>query len=47
MIKLKKELEGEKASSLALVASVRLAEDVALKHKESYVTSYREMMRLR
>ncbi|XP_072054674.1 uncharacterized protein [Arachis hypogaea] len=45
--KLEKELEGEKASSIALAASVRLAEDTALKHKESYVTTYREMMRLR
>ncbi|QHO34662.1 uncharacterized protein DS421_9g268820 [Arachis hypogaea] len=44
---LKKELEGEKGSSLTLAASVRLAEDVALKHKESSVASYREVMRLR
>ncbi|XP_016178306.1 uncharacterized protein LOC107620691 [Arachis ipaensis] len=45
--KLEKELEGEKASSVALVASVRLAKDTALRHKHSYVTSYREVMRLR
>ena len=45
--KLGKELEGKKASSVALVASVKLAEDTALRHKESYVTTYREVMRLR
>ncbi|XP_072069975.1 uncharacterized protein [Arachis hypogaea] len=45
--KLEKDLKNEKASSLALVASMRLAEDTALRHKDSYVTSYREVMRLR
>ncbi|XP_072068074.1 uncharacterized protein [Arachis hypogaea] len=45
--KLEKELKNEKASSLALAAFVGLAEDTALRHKDSYVTSYREVMRLR
>lgn len=45
--KLEKDLENEKASSLALAASVRLVEDTALRHKDSYVTSYREVVRLR
>ncbi|QHO00881.1 uncharacterized protein DS421_13g410160 [Arachis hypogaea] len=45
--KLEKELETKKASSVALAASVRLAEDTALRHKDSYVTAYREVMRLR
>ena len=45
--KLEKDLENEKASSLSLAASLRLAEDTALMHKDSYVTTYREVMRLR
>ncbi|XP_029151589.1 uncharacterized protein [Arachis hypogaea] len=35
--KLEKELEGEKTRATAAVASAKLAEDMALKHKESYV----------
>ena len=45
--KLEKDPENEKASSLSLAASVRLAEDTALRHKDSFVTSYREGMRLK
>ena len=45
--KLEKDLENEKVSSLSLAASLRLAEDTGMMHKESYVTSYREVMRLR
>ena len=47
LAKVEKELEGEKASSVALAASVKLAEDTALKHKESYVSAYRDVVRLR
>ncbi|XP_052110685.1 uncharacterized protein LOC107465161 isoform X3 [Arachis duranensis] len=45
--KLEKELEGEKTRAIGLAAAVQLAEDTALKHKDSYVTTYREMMDLR
>ena len=37
LAKVEKELEGEKASSIALAASLKMAEDMALKHKDSYV----------
>ena len=47
LAKVEKELEGEKASSIALAASLKLAEDMALKHKDSYVSAYRELMYLR
>ncbi|XP_072053286.1 uncharacterized protein [Arachis hypogaea] len=47
LAKVEKELEGEKASSIALAASLKLAEDMALKHKDSYVSAYRELMHLR
>ncbi|XLU99239.1 hypothetical protein S245_013579, partial [Arachis hypogaea] len=38
---------GEKASSIALAASLKFVEDMALKHKDSYVSAYRELMHLR
>ena len=44
--KLEKDLKNEKARSFALAASGRLAEDTALRHKDSYVIAYREGMRL-
>ncbi|QHO34296.1 uncharacterized protein DS421_9g265730 [Arachis hypogaea] len=44
---LEKKLKGKKARAISLVAAVQLAEDTALKHKDSYVTTYREMMELR
>ncbi len=37
LAKVEKELEGEKAISIALAASLKLAEDMALKHNNSYV----------
>ncbi|XP_057724379.1 uncharacterized protein LOC130940291 isoform X1 [Arachis stenosperma] len=46
LAKVEKELEGEKASSIALAASLKLAEDMALKHKDSYVSAYRELVHL-
>ncbi|XP_052113045.1 uncharacterized protein LOC107474373 isoform X2 [Arachis duranensis] len=45
--KLEKELESEKASFVVLAASVQLAEDTTLRYNDSYVTTYREVMRLR
>ena len=45
--KLEKDLKNEEASSQSLAASLRLAEDAVLMHKDSYVTSYREVLRLR
>ncbi|QHO34898.1 uncharacterized protein DS421_9g270970 [Arachis hypogaea] len=47
LAKVEKELEDEKASSITLAASLKLAEDMALKHKDSYVSAYRELMHLR
>ncbi|QHO33559.1 ETHYLENE INSENSITIVE 3-like 5 protein [Arachis hypogaea] len=44
---LKKELKGEKARAVGLAVAAQLAEDTAQKHKDSYVTTYKEMMELR
>ncbi|XP_020974403.1 uncharacterized protein LOC110270110 [Arachis ipaensis] len=45
--KLEKDLKNENASSFALAASVWLAEDTTLRHKDSYVTDYQEGMHLK
>ncbi|QHO08291.1 uncharacterized protein DS421_14g471280 [Arachis hypogaea] len=45
--RLEKDLENEKAISTSLAGSLKLAEDTAMRHKNSYLTSYREVLRLR
>ena len=47
VVKLEKDLENEKAISTSLAGSLKLVEDTAMRHKDSYLTSYREVLRLR